>query len=230
LIGNPTVSLNTAALVVTTQQVTTTLRLGDSSNAVLFNDTSVTGGVSGKLRFIGTARNDINLTLVPEFQGATLTSDGVDNIGTMTSDFCSGASSPGRNINAAACGSNNEHNYYQWTTNQGTAQDYDVFIRYQLPSNVDTVSPSFVISGSAFRSSSNESVTMTIYESDDTTTPCVSSASLTGSNGWNENTSVTLTGCTFSPNTVIVFRLHMTATNGSFARMGEINISYKAAF
>lgn len=63
-----------------------------------------------------------NLTLVPEYSGATLTANGSVTInGSMTSDVTSS--------------SDGYKNYYQWTSAQTSLQDYTVAIRVKLPSN-----------------------------------------------------------------------------------------------
>ena len=65
-----------------------------------------------------------------EYAGATLFADGTNNIGTMTSD------------NAGAA--NSYMNYYEWSSGEVTAQDYDVIFRFTLPNNFtawDTTNP-----------------------------------------------------------------------------------------
>ncbi|MDO5978126.1 beta strand repeat-containing protein [Flavivirga spongiicola] len=56
-----------------------------------------------------------------EYAGATLFADGSNNIGMMTSD------------NAGASGS--WMNYYEWSSGEATAQDYDVVVRFTLPND-----------------------------------------------------------------------------------------------
>jgi parallel beta-helix repeat protein len=196
------------------------IRVGNTTDGFSFND-----GVSGKLRLRGTARNDVTVKLAPEFNGAVLKGDGSNNTGTMTADFCSGSSK--RNINATSCGSTDEYSYYEWTTTQGSAQDYDMYVNYNLPSNLDSMTS---ISLAGFRSTGSDSVVVSVYSSTDTTTPCVSGVAAATSNGAWTNTSLTLTGCTFNPDTQILFKITTTATNGNFARVGPITFVYKANY
>ena len=106
-IGGASGSLSGRALEVTSVDITTTLRVGDGTNGISFNDQT-----SGKLRFRGTAQNDISLTLSPEYAGAVLTGDGSNNVGTMTSDFCSGSSL--LNI-GTSCGARRVQNLYTYS-------------------------------------------------------------------------------------------------------------------
>lgn len=63
-----------------------------------------------------------NLTLVPEYSGATLTANGSVTInGSMTSDVTSST--------------DGFKNYYQWTSAQTSLQDYTVAVRVKLPAN-----------------------------------------------------------------------------------------------
>src|SRR5690606_38151641 len=119
--------------VTTSVEIAGRLLIGTTSNGI---DTN-----SGKLRAVGSYREDIVIALRPEFEGAVLRPDGSNNVGYMSSDFCSGSS--GRmNINATAClnsggTSSEEHTYYEWTTIEASAQDYDVYVRWRVPDNFD---------------------------------------------------------------------------------------------
>ena len=74
----------------------------------------------------GTLTQLRSLGLIPDYDNATLRGDGADNFGTLTLKY----------------GSN--HNYYEWTTNEPTTQDYDIVVRYRLPdgfSSFDSSAP-----------------------------------------------------------------------------------------
>jgi len=115
LIGSATSpTLSSAQLVVTVAEVQSTLRVGNATNGISFNDTAT--GESGKLRLYGTARNTKKITLSPEYAGAVLSGTG---IGSMTSgvDWSAGK------------------NYYRWTSTQSTLQWYEIVIAVPLPSD-----------------------------------------------------------------------------------------------
>jgi len=144
-------STNTSTQIVTigstgTQNFTTGTGTGDLyvtgtagvSGLVLIG--TVTNGASfdaanHQLSLIGTARRATTDTLVPEYAGATLTGNGGGtNIGTMSSDFCSNTGA--LSIATGVCTTAGDvHNYYSWTTNQGSSQDYDIYVRYQVPND-----------------------------------------------------------------------------------------------
>lgn len=73
----------------------------------------------------GSGGGPTNLTLVPEYSGATLTANGSATInGSMTSDVTTST--------------DGFKNYYQWTSAQTSLQDYTVAVRIKLPSNFST--------------------------------------------------------------------------------------------
>jgi hypothetical protein len=184
------------------------------------NGLNVSSG--GVLSYTGTARPTKAVFLSPEYDGAVLTGDGSNNSGTMTSDFCSYTMS----LNTGVCGVNgDQHNYYSWTTTQGTAQDYDIYIQYKLPSDFSALNGSITAYG--WRTTANDSATVQIY---DVSTSCGSAATLTSSNTtWTSNTLATGL-CTLTAGDVLLFKIHLTATNGNYARIGEISFNYYSSF
>src|SRR5690606_27079257 len=113
--------------------------------------------------YTGTSRPTKLITLNPEYHGATLMGDGSSNSGTMTSDFCSGSGK--MNVNVGICGgANDERNYYSWTTSEGSAQDYDVYVQYQVPSDFDGFTSSSAIGMYGWRTTSGEDVELSMYK------------------------------------------------------------------
>jgi len=168
----------------------------------------------------GGAGTTKTVTLAPEFPGAVLTGDGTSNTGTMTSDFCSGSSR--QNINTSVCTVATEsYNYYSWTAN--ATNDYDVWIRWQVPSDFS----SFTSTGSfnGWRTSTSDSVTMTFYNN--SVSSCAS-ASISGTVAtWNNTSLSGLTGCSPSPGDVLNIRVQLSiGVNSEFARVGEITLIY----
>ncbi|MCE7936543.1 hypothetical protein DYH10_02035 [Candidatus Saccharibacteria bacterium CPR2] len=210
-------------------QVTTRLRVGTGSNYVDFQ-------ANGGQIYYGTARPTQTVTLIPEFPGASLWGDGTYNSGTMTSDFCSNET--GLSVNTSICGSGHEHNYYAWTaTDSGQAQDYDIYVRYQLPKDFGGFSASDTIKlfGWVTSTTSNyDKVELSLY--DDGGNQCGSTTTINSSNTIWENTAMTgdETACTGidadDAGDTITFKIKVYARNGGYARVGELSFSYYAKF
>src|SRR5690606_33910724 len=92
--------------------------------------------------------------------------------------FCSGSSR--RNINSTVCGATEEHSYYTWTTDQGSAQDYDIYVRYQVPSDFDGFVSDTTLGMYGWRSTANDIVELAVFEEDGT--QCGSSTTASTSN------------------------------------------------
>jgi len=74
------------------------------------------------------------ITLSPEYTNAVTNGSG---IGDMTSDFCSDTLNinDGSSSQPTICGTNETYNFYNWTTDELSAQSKDIYVTYQLPSN-----------------------------------------------------------------------------------------------
>jgi parallel beta-helix repeat protein len=220
---------STALLIQNAAGSTTIFTVNSSSNNVLIGNGTdgVTIGTTGII-LTGTARPDVTLTISPEFQGAAFTGDGTNNNGSLSSDFCSGSSR--QNINAGACGATETHNYYNWTTTQASAQDYDIYVRYQLPSDYSTGSLSNMKIWGWGTTSANEEVTVAMYV-DGTAAACSTSSDVITSNTtWQQVTVASPLGsCTPAAGDMVTFKVHIAAGQNNNARAGAINISYKRA-
>jgi hypothetical protein len=195
------------------------LTVGDATNYVKLNSNfSTTGRIYG-----GSGRPTKQIKLVPEFAGAVFSADGGgDNVGYMTSDHVTG------------------HNYYAWATDQGTAQDYDIIIMYQLPSDFDDsssgangfVSNSFKLWAQA-DSTTSTSVAYEIKDVDGTS--CSSGTISFANTSWNQATLTTPStsgGCTYAANDLItiIFKPSAIQPQTNFVRIGEFQFDYKAKF
>jgi len=60
------------------------------------------------------------IVMSPEYGGAVLVADGTANVGSMTSDS-----------------DTDSNNYYEWSSSEVTLNDYDVRVRFTLPSNFE---------------------------------------------------------------------------------------------
>ncbi|HEX7368076.1 MAG TPA: hypothetical protein VF261_00260, partial [Candidatus Saccharimonadales bacterium] len=160
------------------------------------------------------------VTLAPEFAGAIFHASGSNNSGFMTSDYIGGL--------AAAQGY--KHNYYQWTTDQATAQNYDIIANYQLPSSFTSfASGSFKV---WVYVDSTTSTGMTFMLQSNNGTSCYVSAqsiepSATGT--WQQITiSDPGNGCTFAANDIVMLDFNLTAIapDTNTVRLGELQFGY----
>lgn len=216
---------------------TTALQVQNASSAPLLTvDTSasqvvvggLTNGVSlstSGLQYYGTARPNQKVTLSAEYPGATFTADGSNNQGSLSSDFCSGRLS----INTSVCSATVTHNYYQWTTSQSSAQDYDVYVRYQLPSNYDSGSLSNLSIWGWGTSTATEQVILSMYV-DSITPACSTSANAVSAAGaWAQATVASPLGsCAPVAGDMVTFKVHLQAGQNNFARAGGISFGYRS--
>lgn len=210
-------------------------------NGVKLNSGTITS-TSGKLVYSGAARNAKTINLIPEYVGATLNGTG---IGTMTSDFCSGSGK--RSVNTSVCTvSTDEHNYYNWTTSQGSAQTYTIWVRHQVPSDfsafststgtlADTSNHSIKIYG--WGSNSNNTAQVSFYNAAGTLCGTGTRNAATTNGTWqqidyatgsdNENS------CSVAAGDVVTFKIVMSSNSSdgtTLARIGEIQLSYLSSF
>lgn len=206
-------------LLSTVSEFSTSVRVGNGTDGIDFT----TSGVQLK----GTARPTRTITLAPEFPGATFTADGTNNNGTLSSDFCSQALT----INATACPTSGDvHNYYAWTTTQATAQDYDVYVRYRVPSDFSTSSLSNVYMY-GWRTGASDTVEIALFQAN--MTQCGTTTNVaTGTATWTETAMAgTLSSCSIAADDVVTFRIKLTAGAASdITRAGEIRFSYLSKY
>lgn len=215
-------TLANVRLLSTDAEFTGTVRVGTSTNGI---DMSGANGIV----LSGTARPMRTVTLVPEYPGAVLTPDGSSNTGTMTSDFCSHSAL--LNINPTACGSSgDEHNYYAWTTTQGTAQDYNIYVRYRMPADYDTGSMANMRIWGWGTTSANEIVSLALYKTN--STPCGSiTNAIAADTTWNEASRASPLGsCSIDAGDMVTFSIKLTAGTNNTARAGEIRFDYRSKF
>jgi len=177
----------------------------------------------------GTARNTKTVTLVPEYAGATFTGDGTNNTGSLSSDFCS--STALLNVNAAACNAaSDEHNYYAWTTTQGTAQNYDIYVRYRIPSDYSTGSMANLKFWAWGSTSASEIASLGLYKNSGTACSSISNA-VTANTTWAESTIASPLGaCSIVAGDYITLKIKLTAGTNKIVRAGEINFTYRGSF
>lgn len=203
--------------------------VGNSTNGV---DLSV-NGISLK----GNARSTRTVSLIPEFPGSSFQADGADNKGTLTSDFCSanlveGGTLP---VNTTQCGNAvDTRSYYQWTSSEATNQDYDIYVRYRLPSDYDTGSMTNLVYESQ-SSKTGQVVDFRMFSSGGL--QCSQTISETALDSYvpnwisfNQANPIPGACATIPANSFVVFKIKLKANGGGIVRMGEISFTYRGKF
>lgn len=225
----PTITINSAETFSIGPSGGDTFTINSSGSLMSFLDNSGNGftfDADTGPSYSGTARVARKVTLSPEFPGAVLTGDGSDNTGTLSSDFCEqGAHADIPDTNTSICNTSGDiHNYYQWGTNQGTAQDYDVWVRWRIPENFAAWDTNPLQVYGKRTDATNNAVTVFVYD----TAGALNNAGGTQIAGttWTQ-TNVSLSGGTWTPGAYATIRIVLTAdTGGDRVQVGEINVNY----
>ena len=170
------------------------------------------------------------VTISPEYTNAVLHGTGV---GTMTSDLCSDALdiNDGTSGQSSICGTNETYNFYKWTSPQPTAQNYGIYVTYQLP----TTFKSFASGQTSIMGrtdSTNSSVTYQIYRNSTSgLTPCGSAVAISSGvqTTWKVGQATGAsdpTTCGFTPGDSIVFKINVTASSNANAYVGNLNFTF----
>jgi len=183
-------------------------------------------GTAGVLQFVACgAGSTAQVMLSPEFAGAVMTADGANNSGTMTSDFCgrddNNPATGFPDVNTTVCNTNGDfHNYYSWTSNG--ANDYDIFVRWRVPSDFSSFSS---VQFNSKKSATGDDVKMTMYTN--AGAGCGTATSMTNTASAWQTTTYTIGACAPSAGDILIFDIHMAvAANGNTCQMGEIPITY----
>jgi hypothetical protein len=134
----------------------------------------------------------------------------------MNADFVSGLSA----------GEGYKHSYYQWTTSNTSAQDYNIIVNTQIPSDYASALGNLKIWG---YSSSTTLATATIQFADQDGTTCYASpVSFTPSTAstWEQKTVGTMSGCSFSANDIVTVTIVVAAEDDEVVRVGELSFEY----
>lgn len=207
---SPTITINTDE----------TLEITDGSGAFKFHTDSGP-------EFTGTARPTRQIGLSPEYAGAALVGDGSSNTGVMTSDFCKNSVSMDiPDTNTGVCNTSGDvHTYYQWTTSQGTPQDYDIYLRWRVPDNFSAWAASNPMQIYGKRSSAtNTGVIVYVY---DTAGVLENSGGtqVAGTNWTQTSVEASFAG-TYTPGSYMTIRIVMQADTSQTVHVGEISMEY----
>ncbi len=205
---------------VTTLGASSTVTIGSGGNTYTFNPAAAPA-------LAGTARPDRRATLVPEYSGAVLTGTGT---GTMTSDFCAASLGVGglTATNTTVCNTSGDtHNYYNWTTSQGTAQTYSVYVKWRVPDNFSAWDTTNSIQAYAKRSdATNGHVNIKVFDTANALNNAGGTEVAGAANTWVQN-GINISGGTWTVGSYITLQIDITAAaTGGISNVGEINLNY----
>ncbi len=185
-----------------------TIRYNTTDNRIEFSNDGISWMQLGD--------NTRAITLSAEYSGAVLSGDGSDNVGNMTSDN-TGSSS-------------NSMNYYEWSSSAVALNDYDVRVRFTLPSDFVSWGSGGVTLNYATESTSNTNNKLDAYMY------LEGSATVDGSSTGNASssagvwTSSTIAGsgldeCDTAGESCLII-LRMSSLGDNYVRIGDIDITY----
>lgn len=203
--------------------------VGSTNNGLTFNVTN-----NDNRLYSGSARPTKTINLSPEYAGATLTTDGSSNTnGSMTAD---------NTLNSGGVG---WKNYYQWTSTQGTLQDYTVSVRITLPQDFDSWQTGSCGGSScaleiAYQTgvsgTTDNAVSVQVNNAENTPGSVICTIAAASSTSWS-SFGCTSTDLATSPtwNTagdVAILRIKLAAdsTSSALARIGDITLRYYAKY
>jgi hypothetical protein len=184
-----------------------------------------------QLHFVNASGSDLTIgshtksvTLVPQYPGGVINPDGTNNTGTMSNGYASGLTS----------GQGYKHNYYSWVTSQASAQDDDIVLQYQLPSDFSSfVSNSWKIWTYA-DSLTSTAIAWSISSATGASCYAGTQSALPASGATWEQISLSNpgNGCTFAAGDVITVDIKPTAItpSGNQVRVGEFTYQYVSAY
>ncbi|NMC08703.1 hypothetical protein GYA44_00010, partial [Candidatus Microgenomates bacterium] len=159
-----------------------------------------------------------NTVLSAEYAGAVLSADGSSNTGNMTAD----------NEGTSA----NSMNYYEWNSSETSLNDYDVRIRFTLPSDFDTWGTGGGIRfnfATESTGTTNNQLDFYVYKEDSATIDGSLEDQASATAGTWTSTFVsgsTLNECA-SAGDVCVLVVKMSSANDNYVRVGDIEIGYE---
>ena len=205
--GTPTLGNGTtgALYVSDTAEFAGIIQVGDATNNATFN-------ASHQLVYSGTSRIPKRIRLSAEYAGAVLNpGSGSNNNGTMTS---------GADTSSARM------NYYNWTTSQATAQNYDIVTQVSIPSGFSAWASTTPLTASVWAddtTANNIQIKITDSANSSTSFTDITPGS---TSTWTTKTPSSLFGGTFTAQDYLTITIRVTAPTGKNVRIGNIYLDY----
>jgi hypothetical protein len=165
------------------------------------------------------------VVLSPEYPSTVLEpSSSGNNIGTLTSDFCSGTSL--LSVNTSVCAATDQHHYFSWTAN--ATNDYDIWTQWQVPNDLSSWGSTPVSLYGWDTTSTSDYATITVYKKGSGTACGTATDSSGGGSTWHSINITSLSGCgTPVAGDVLEIKVNVkVGVNNDFTRVGEITLSY----
>ena len=197
-----------------------TLNLGSSGDqgSIRYNETDdVLEFTNDGTNWIAMGDTSRMVAISAEYPGATLSADGSSNLGAMTSD--------------AEGTSANSMNYYEWNSSETSLNDYDVRVRFTLPSDFESWGSSGGITlnyATESTSSASNQVDFYVYEETSATVDASSEdlvSSVAGTWTTSAISGTSLTDCD-TAGEVCVLIMRMSSANDNYVRIGDIEFRY----
>jgi len=151
--------------------------------------------------------------LAPEFPDAVLQPDGTENTGSFSAGY----------------DSINLHNYYEWTSSQGTLQDYDIVTRLQLPPDFnswDATNPLTFNYKTADGNTANNKLDIYLLDTANAVAPLTGNTGLANASWTTYSSTNDLSGGTWTPGQFITVKVRCYGLTGKSAQAGEITLKY----
>jgi parallel beta-helix repeat protein len=149
------------------------------------------------------------IKLSPEFAGGTLRADGTNNNGSMEASYDTTA----------------RRNYYEWTSSQVTAQDYDVIVNTMVPSDYTGSFSSLTVR--TWRDhNTNASATYEVIRQGDGLSCGSGSLTFNATTSTWDSATMSTASCTIAASDVLIILMKVTASNDANVRIGEITYNY----
>lgn len=168
------------------------------------------------------------VTLSPEYTNSV--TNGSD-LGELSSDICSDDLdlNDGSGTEPAVCDANETYNFYDWTSDELSAQTKTVYVNYQLPSNfTEFVADSVSLMGRV-DDTQNADVSYQVYKSTDNgLVACGSIESVTAAASWQKVAvdDADITTCNFAAGDTLLFKIDLTASNNAHAYISTLGFAF----
>lgn len=143
--------------------------------------------------------------------------------------FASGATTVGSL--AYAYDATNKENYYRWQSSKGTAQDYWIALRVQVPKNFNnwtSTSPIQLRYRTSSTSSATNYITVRFYDTTGAGVAITGNANLASAvaDTWTTATLSSVAGGTYTPDGYVTMLIKMATTSSGYADAGYINFNW----
>lgn len=175
-------------------------------------------------------RPDTFVSLSPEYSNSVTNGTG---IGDLTSDFCSDSLDINNSVNGTpVCSTDETYNFYDWTSDELTAQTKSLYVTYQLSGNFKE----FVAGSTSLMArtdSSDSVVSYQIYQNTSSGLVACGSAievSTGAQSSWQKGLADNADDpaeCNFQAGESVVFKIDFTASNDAHAYISTLNFAFK---